>query len=178
MTETQSPLLLRDWQGQNPTGWMMSEKLDGWRVIWDGERLYTRQGEILRAPAWFTAGLPAVALDGELFAGRGEFNSIQRRIRDGFIGLGFRVFDAPTHGGTFRKRYQSLLDLALPDHASVVEHIRCIGVEHLIEFADTALDMGGEGAVIRDPKAKHESGRTWTVQRWVPQDPRLNRRSA
>src|SRR5690606_34934492 len=44
----------------------VSEKLDGVRGYWDGERLLTRSGRAVAAPEWFTAGWPAVPLDGEL----------------------------------------------------------------------------------------------------------------
>ena len=81
--------LLRDYQGQSVSGWLMSEKLDGWRVMWTGSEFVTREGNVLDAPEWFKAGMPVVALDGELFAGRGEFNAIQGLIRDGFHGLTF-----------------------------------------------------------------------------------------
>ncbi len=49
-----------------------SEKLDGVRGYWDGHQLLTRGGERIAAPAWFTAGWPAVAMDGELWAGGGD----------------------------------------------------------------------------------------------------------
>ena len=172
------PILLRDWQGANPSGWLMSEKLDGWRMLWNGSEFISRQGLVFDAPDWFKAGMPAVALDGELFAGRGRFNSMQALMRDGWHGLSFQVFDAPAHGGDFRQRYASLLDLNLPAHCGVVEHVRCTGESHLMAFADGIVANGGEGAVIRDPKAKHEAGRSWTIQRWVPQDPVANRKSA
>ena len=178
LSREMKPLLLRDWQGCDPKGWLMSEKLDGWRMMWDGERFITRQGEVLDAPAWFVAGMPAFPLDGELFAGRGEFNRIQGLMSGGWHGLAFRVFDAPCHLGTFAKRAAFLGTIELPAHAAIVEQVVCRGEQHLIEFADAIVEAGGEGAVIRDPKAKHVSGRTWSVQRWVPQSPALNRRSA
>ena len=48
----------------------VSEKFDGVRGYWDGQRLRTRGGEPVHAPAWFTAGWPATPQDGELWAGR------------------------------------------------------------------------------------------------------------
>ncbi len=75
-------MLLTDYTGANVRGWLMSEKLDGWRVLWDGQNFFSRELGLLAAPEWFKAGMPAVALDGELFAGRGEFNAIQGMMRD------------------------------------------------------------------------------------------------
>ena len=44
----------------------VSEKYDGVRGYWDGQALWTRGGERVAVPAWFTAGWPGVPLDGEL----------------------------------------------------------------------------------------------------------------
>ena len=61
----------------DPTGYVMSEKLDGMRAYWCGEKLWTRSGLPIVTPQWFIEGFPSdVELDGELFLGRqmfGEF---------------------------------------------------------------------------------------------------------
>jgi hypothetical protein len=57
----------------DPTGWFMSEKLDGVRAYWSGSKFYSRQGNQFIAPAWFTKDLPKEPLDGELWCGRGLF---------------------------------------------------------------------------------------------------------
>lgn len=167
--------LLRDYQGQPVNGWLMSEKLDGWRVLWTGAEFITREGNVLDAPAWFKAGMPSVALDGELFAGRGQFNRIQTMMADGWHGLEFRPFDLPEYGGTFLQRYKQLRKIILPEHAHLVPHTPCRDTAHLVEFADNIVAAGGEGAVVRNPRARYTAGRTHDVLRWVPQDPRKNR---
>jgi DNA ligase-1 len=51
----------------------MSEKLDGVRAYWDGKTFYSRLGNEFIAPSWFIQDLPSdMALDGELFGGRGQ----------------------------------------------------------------------------------------------------------
>eukprot|EP01126_Amoeba_proteus_P062279 TRINITY_DN8440_c0_g1_i18.p1 TRINITY_DN8440_c0_g1~~TRINITY_DN8440_c0_g1_i18.p1 ORF type:complete len:473 (-),score=86.32 TRINITY_DN8440_c0_g1_i18:2687-4105(-) len=60
----------REWhkEDQDPTDWIISEKLDGMRAYWDGSRLYSKQGLIFPVPKGFTQYLPQnVALDGELW---------------------------------------------------------------------------------------------------------------
>ena len=42
----------------------ISEKYDGIRGYWDGKQLWTRSGELIAAPRWFTEALPAEPLDG------------------------------------------------------------------------------------------------------------------
>jgi DNA ligase-1 len=50
----------------DPAGYLVSEKLDGVRAVWDGKVLRFRSGRVVAAPAWFTAKLPKESLDGEL----------------------------------------------------------------------------------------------------------------
>jgi DNA ligase-1 len=51
----------------------MSEKLDGVRCYWDGNKLYTRNGNETFAPPEWIAKLPSTPLDGELWSGRDQF---------------------------------------------------------------------------------------------------------
>jgi DNA ligase-1 len=48
LAQTYSPELLED-----PTGWLMSEKLDGVRCYWNGSTMYTRNGNVFYPPDWF-----------------------------------------------------------------------------------------------------------------------------
>lgn len=55
------PLLADKWdedKGRDPTGYMISEKLDGVRAYWDGTNFYSREGNPFYAPAWFTKRMP------------------------------------------------------------------------------------------------------------------------
>ncbi len=167
--------LLQDYQGQPCEGFLMSEKLDGWRLGWNGSDYILRGGAVLPVPDHWKVGMPDFALDGELYAGAGEFNSIQGRIARGFHGLSFEVFDAPA-ALPFRRRLAFLRTLELPSHVQLVEQIKCRDTQHLVEFADAICEAGGEGAVVRDPAARYVQGRSGDVLRWVPQCPRLNRR--
>jgi DNA ligase-1 len=92
----------------------VSEKYDGLRGYWDGQQLFTRGGERVQAPAWFTAGWPNTPLDGELWAGRGQFakatSTVRQQVPDdaAWRGLRFMVFDMPAHGGPFTQRITAL----------------------------------------------------------------------
>ena len=92
----------------------VSEKYDGVRGYWDGQALWTRGGERVAAPAWFTAGWPKVPMDGELWAGHGQFAKAMSTVRqqtpndDAWRALRFMVFDLPAHGGTFTERIPEL----------------------------------------------------------------------
>ena len=42
----------------DPAGYLVSEKLEGVRAVWDGKVLRFRIGRTVAAPAWFIAKLP------------------------------------------------------------------------------------------------------------------------
>ncbi|KAJ3042037.1 hypothetical protein HDV00_008330 [Rhizophlyctis rosea] len=89
----------------DPTGWWISEKLDGVRALWDPARktFVSRLGNPFTAPAWFVQDLPKdMSLDGELFAGRGEFASTVSVVKTinspHWHKIKFHIFDAPSIG--------------------------------------------------------------------------------
>ena len=170
------PMLLCDWVGSDVDGWLMSEKYDGWRVVWDGENFYSREEGLLDAPDWFKEGMPSVALDGELWAGRGNFYKIQGLMRDGWHGLEYMVFDFPLVDGVYLERLRSNRIPVLPKQAKRANYEFVYGVEQVIHAGNRVVDEGGEGVVIRDPKGLYHAGkRSRDVLRWVPQDPEINR---
>ena len=58
----------------------VSEKFDGVRGYWDGERLLTRGGNAVNVPDWFTRNWPNTAMDGELWVGYGKFSRASRTM--------------------------------------------------------------------------------------------------
>lgn len=112
------PLLLAEkWDNASDlTDWWMSEKLDGVRAYWDGEKFLSRQGNQFFAPDWFVDGLPQAPLDGELWLDRKKFQrtvSIVRRQdkSDHWKEIRFLVFDAPAQEGHFESRLEYLSQL-------------------------------------------------------------------
>ena len=168
--------LLKDWSGQclSDEIWLISEKKDGWRVGWNGSDFITREGIALDAPDWFKAGLPAFPLDGELFAGRGRFNSIQALMRDGWHGLTYEVFDIPSDM-PFSARARVLATLSLPSHANAVTQRICANNGDMMGFGVKVCMEGGEGVVVRRADSQWKAGRSGDVLRYVPQSPKLNR---
>ena len=127
-----------------PTGWMLSEKLDGWFAKWDGARFTSASVATISAPEWFTSGLPTTELRGELHAGRGGFESIARIVRtgSGWDRLRFAVFPPAEFAGT--------------TYAVVITETVCRGREHLREFVRTICAAGGEGAMLRRGREVHK----------------------
>jgi len=157
------PMLAKSYEGQNPAGWWMSEKLDGVRAIWDGKQLLTRTGKIFHAPDWFLKGLPKnKMLDGELWEGRGLFQQTVGKVRayeSDWRGVKYLVFDVITNE-ILESRFGILKKLNLPAHVQIVKQYRCQNRCHLSEFEDSIIDMGGEGIMLREPESFYEHKRS------------------
>lgn len=169
---TKPPLLLAHrWENDRDlTGWWMSEKLDGVRAYWDGKQFYSRLGNPFIAPDWFTADLPEVPLDGELWVGRKKFQkavSIVRRQDAGkqWEDVRFLIFDAPAHGGKFEERIAYLEDLFKEGkaYADLVEEKKCASVDAMREELARIESLGGEGLMMRQPGSLYEEGRSTTL---------------
>ncbi|HUS27861.1 MAG TPA: DNA ligase [Kofleriaceae bacterium] len=165
-------LLAHKWEtDHDPTGWWMSEKLDGIRAYWDGEGFISRLGNKFYAPDWFIADLPADTLDGELWVGRKMFQKTTSIVRSGaqsddWKQVTYVVFDAPNAKGGFEQRLahaQKVLKKAAAPHARFLDHITCEGVDHLREELQRVEALGGEGLMLRQPKSPYVAGRSTTL---------------
>jgi DNA ligase-1 len=167
------PLLLaHKWElDVDLTGWWMSEKLDGVRAYWDGTQFVSRLGNKFHAPDWFREGLPATALDGELWGGRKRFQStvgiVKRQDQSPlWKGLLYVVFDAPAHPGPFERRIdhcRSVLARGKATYARLHEHQVCSGEAHLRKELARVEALGGEGMMVRRPGSLYEAGRSTTL---------------
>lgn len=151
------------------TFYLISEKLDGIRAYWTGTELLTRKGHKIIAPKWFTVDFPNVALDGELWAGRGGFNKVMNTVLDKtpndeqWRDISFMVFDLPNSPDVFLKRYYeySILvnQLGLANLNSV-EHFSVSGESELFLMLDKITDESGEGVILRRVGASYQAGRS------------------
>ena len=146
----------------------VSEKYDGVRGYWDGKQLWTRGGERIAAPAWFTAALPALPMDGELWAGRGRFAHAVSTVRAekpvdaAWREIRFMVFDLPTSPGDFTTRLAALRKLLPITEAPwivAVPQLRATTHEELQALLDKTVRMGGEGLML------HRGGSLYRAER-------------
>lgn len=161
-------LLAKTWRGQDPTGWWLSEKLDGVRAYWTGREFVSRAGNVFAVPDWFSREMPPVALDGEFFTGRGRFHEVSGIVRRHDRGrdwdkVRFVIFDAPGASGGFEERLRYARQLRLPAHASVLAHVRCAGPDDLRDKLLEIEDRGGEGVMLRKPGSRYERRRSGTL---------------
>ena len=165
-----APLLAREWpDAADPAGYLVSEKLDGVRALWDGQQLRFRSGRAIAAPAWFTLRLPAEPLDGELWLGRGRFEALSGLVRRanpddaGWHALRYQVFELPAAGGVFADRASRLQALAAQKAPgapwAALPHDPAQGRAWLAQRLAAVLAAGGEGLMLHRADAPQASGR-------------------
>lgn len=178
---TAPPLMLANvYQGGHALAeYWISEKLDGVRGYWDGSQLWSRGGEPIHAPAWFTAGWPRQPMDGELWAGRGAFEkasglSRQQQPDDaGWRAMHFMVFDLPAHGGVFDQRLPALraliATLDLP-WVQALDQVRIADAALLQARLDDVTSHGGEGLMLHRGASLYRADRSDDLLKLKPYD--------
>lgn len=166
-------LLAKKWTpAVDPTGWWMSEKLDGVRAYWDGKKFLSRLGNEFKAPEFFRTHMPNVPLDGELWTGRKDFQRCVSIVRtqDGskdaqWTSVTYRPFDLPAFRFPFEQRMEELarvLERRSPC-MTPVDQERCEDVTHLYGKLKTVQDVGGEGLMLRQPGSMYIGKRSATL---------------
>jgi DNA ligase-1 len=161
----------------DPTGHLVSEKYDGARALWDGRTLRFRSGLPVAAPAWFTARLPAVALDGELWLGRGRFDVLSGAVRRQqpddaeWRQIRYLVFELPDAPGGFAQRAARIEAIAnaagWPQLVAVAQ--RPVADRTALRARLTEVVAGGgEGLVLHRADAPYATGRSAALLKLKP----------
>ncbi|MDI1301942.1 MAG: DNA ligase [bacterium] len=176
-----SPVMLANvyHEGVNLDEYWVSEKFDGVRGYWDGEKLLTRAGTPIQSPPWFTRGWPNEPLDGELWAGRGRFEVASATIRQqtpddaAWRQIRFMVFDLPAHSEPFSERItalhaivstlnlpwvQMVVQSRVPDHAT------------LQLMLERTIAHGGEGLMLHRGTSLYRAERNDDLLKFKPYD--------
>jgi DNA ligase-1 len=157
----------------------VSEKYDGVRAYWDGSLLYTRGGEPIHAPAWFVAGWPQQALDGELWGGRGRFaqtvSTVRKQLADdaAWRELRFMVFDLPAHAGVFNQRLPALQQLLVASKSPWLQPVAQRKVNNhaaLQALLEHTVAQGGEGLMLHRGGSHYRAERTDDLLKFKPYD--------
>jgi DNA ligase-1 len=167
--------LATNWEKHlDPSGYAVSEKLDGVRAIWDGKALRFQSGLLINAPKWFVESLPQDTLDGELWMGRGTFDALSGAVRKGnpvdaeWKKITFMVFDSPKTPGTFKQRSHYLQQLV---RQSQLPWLKAIDQAEVTDAASLEARLahvaagGGEGLVLHHFDAPWSAGRTQAVRK-------------
>lgn len=157
----------------------VSEKYDGMRGYWDGEKLLTRGGEHVEAPVWFTAGWPKIPLDGELWVGRGQFSNavstVRKKIPDEaqWRMLHFMVFDLPAHPGSYSERnaaLQTVIDQIGQPWVRHVEQFKVADQAALRALLKRVVKHGGEGLMLHRGASLYRAIRSDDLLKLKPYD--------
>ena len=161
----------------DPAPYLVSEKLDGVRAIWDGQSLKTRSGRVINAPAWFVDALPALALDGELWIARQRFDEVSGIVRREvpidaeWRKVRYMLFELPGAGGTFAERVeqmQAIVAKAKVPWLQVIEQRPAVNQENLKKWLARVVKQGGEGLMLHRADAPYETGRSDTLLKLKP----------
>ena len=160
-------MLAKKHTGGDVRGWWMSEKFDGMRAYWTGSEFFSRNGNKVYAPKWFTDALPNMALDGELMLGRGKFQETMSIVRKqtpvdkDWRKITFHVFDAPMERGGCEARWDAAKRAVRGiGHVEMVAQVACKSPAHLKQVHDEIAALGGEGVMLREPGSAYEHRRS------------------
>lgn len=154
--------------GVDLSRYWVSEKFDGVRGYWDGHRLLTRAGTVVRVPAWFTRNWPDTPMDGELWAGYGRFERASAIVRasgandPAWHSMRYQVFDLPAQAGDFDARVPAIRRVvaAIGDPWVVaVRQFHVTSDAQLKAALKRVLDHHGEGLVLHRGDLPYRAGR-------------------
>jgi DNA ligase-1 len=163
----------------DPAKYLVSEKYDGVRAIWDGRVLRFRSGNVVSAPAWFIAKLPPQPLDGELWLARGKFETLSGYVRktepvdDEWKQIKYMVFELPGGDGTFAARVERIRDIAKKTNwpqLIAVDQFRVADRAALKRKLDAVMKGGGEGLMLHLADAPYVTGRSDVLLKLKPLD--------
>lgn len=163
----------------DPAHYLVSEKFDGVRAVWDGTVLRFRSGNVVNAPSWFIEKLPKTPLDGELWLARGKFETLSGYVRKTipidaeWREIKYQIFELPGAAGTFVERYARILDIvreAKWPQLIAVEQTRVANRAALKKRLDDIVKAGGEGLMLHRAAALYVTGRSDALLKLKPLD--------
>ena len=163
----------------DPTPYLVSEKYDGVRALWDGQTLRSRAGNVIAAPAWFVAKLPKQALDGELWIARGQFEKLSGFVRkntpqdEEWRQIKYMIFELPDAPGTFAERYEQIKRIVAQANFPqlvAVEQFRLPDNAALKRKLAEIVQAGGEGLMLHRADAPYITGRNDALLKLKPLD--------
>lgn len=161
----------------DPAPYLVSEKYDGVRALWDGQTLRSRSGNAFNAPAWFLAKLPSQKLDGELWLGRGQFEQLSGFVRktapvdEEWRQIKYMIFELPEASGSFEQRYEQIKQIVAKakwPQLVAVEQFRLPDNAALRRKLDEIVKAGGEGLMLHRADALYHTGRSDALLKLKP----------
>ena len=163
--------------GIDVTQFLVSEKYDGVRAVWDGKNLVSRQGNIIHSPAWFTKDLPQTPMDGELWLGRGQFDILSAAVRKDvpidaeWRNITYNIFELPNAAGTFEQRAKHIAEIVKKANLPNLKAVAQFRIKDEVELNDKlkkVVKNGGEGLMLHRADALYETGRSANLLKLKP----------
>lgn len=170
----------------DPTGWWMSEKFDGYRAVWTGKEFLSRGGNKFEVPIFFKKRMPpGVPLDGELFMGRGGYESCgifrRKHPKEGDEAIWksnvkYQAFDLPAESGTPFEERMKMLETLVDEQCRNVpscplqftKQTQVKDLASMKEKFNEIVQNGGEGLMLREPGSTYEQKRTSSLLKVKP----------
>jgi DNA ligase 1 len=177
------PLLLANVLGPDVdvTKYLVSEKYDGTRAVWDGKTLRFRSGKTVNAPNWFLEKLPNEALDGELWIARGRFDEVSGIVRkdvpidDEWRRVNYMIFELPrsaaTASLTFTERVKMIEATVARTKFSQLKAVPQFRVKDRAQLKrelDRVVKARGEGLMLHLADAPYVTGRSDVLLKLKP----------
>jgi hypothetical protein len=164
-------MLATDWDFRDLTGRCWSEKFRGCRAYWQSStrEFWTRGGNPIPVPNHWKRFMPATDLDGEIWAGYCDIETIASlavRLGKWNDEIVFMVFDSPQTSGNWLCRMADA-DRAVRGipFARTVERGVVATRDDASKIAARIIRRGGEGAVFRSPDCGYKTKRTCEMMR-------------
>lgn len=140
---------------------LMSEKFDGVRGIWNGKSLQTRKENVIVAPKFWIQNFPPFILDGELWLRHNAFEETLSIVssaipkEEQWRQITFQIFDVRgvCEDCTLQERLQLLREYLERNPNPFIQIIPQIPIQnraHLEEYYQGILRQGGEGVILRN----------------------------
>lgn len=155
-------------KGINLNQYLVSEKLDGVRVYWNGKELISKQGNIIRAPKWFTDDFPKECFEGELWIDRGKFELVSGIVRqeipndEDWRQVKLMLFDMPKNPKIFESRLADMKILVANlnlKNLKLIEQFEIASHDELIKKLNEVIKIGGEGLMLHKKDSFYKTGR-------------------
>lgn len=154
------------------SGWFISEKLDGYRAVWNGTEMISRHGNKFNIPKEIINTLPKnIILDGELFISRGNFEKCSILKKKNItineflkIKIKYNVFDIISSKKKYKDKIEDIKKICNTNHFLIF--IKQKIVKNNVEIKNIfnkLIQKGAEGIMLRDPNSVYEKKRSNTL---------------
>ncbi len=164
-------------QGIDLDQYWVSEKYDGVRALWNGEKLLSRGGNIYHAPAWFIRDFPKQKLDGELWIDRQQFELLVSTVRDhkpddnAWQKVKFMVFDMPELSMNFDSRLLQINKVVKKANIGWLQAVRQWKVsshKKLMQELAVITNAGAEGLMLHRGSSFYKGKRSGDLLKVKP----------